>query len=373
VTGTSSITISGTGSYIDEVRLYPETAQMTTFAYEPQIGLTAQCDANDRITYYQYDAAGRLILVKDDNGYVLKKICYNFQGQPDVCGESAIALWQPTGATRCKPCPQNNNYTSNIKQQEERDNNPNSDTYGNVRWADILSLCATPPADWQNTGSSRCITINNQNTGEQEIQQIDANPCSNTSGQTRWISAGTNTTACPVPSVYRSLPIVNKIYYKQNCGTQQNPTPYTVNLAEGALTSPNSAQEANALAEQEAQRLANLNGGCFTVYVRAVTELLSNQSDNPNTSKIIFYFYSDAAGTVPMAIPTEININFKLHDWWTVNGVPESEGYVTGYFLPGGVGYTSTSTTFESKFCHDGTTCYHSEYIIEPGRYIIIP
>jgi len=372
ITGTSLLSISGSFSYIDELRLYPETAQMTTMAYEPGVGMTAQSDINDKITYYQYDAAGRLILVKDDNGYVLKKICYNYQGQPGNCADNTIPLWQLTGATRCKPCPQNNSYISNMKQQEERDNNPNSDTYGNVRWVDWYTGC-TAPTDWQNTGNTRCVTINNQNTGEQQQEQSDRNPCSNTYNQTRWISAGTNTTACPVPAVYRSLPI-NKVYYKQDCGPQQNPLPYPVNLAEGAFTSPNSPQEANALAEQEAQRLANINGGCFTAYVRAVTVFKNNPPDGLQYSEVTFYFYSDAAGTIPLTLQTAISFNYTVHDWWTTDGgAPESEGYTTGYSLPGTVGFNNLVYEYASNFCPDESYCWHSEVILQPGRYVIIP
>jgi hypothetical protein len=373
ITGSSSVSIAGSG-YIDELRLYPETAQMATFAYEPGVGVTAQCDINDKITYYQYDAAGRLILVKDDNGYVLKKICYNYQGQVSNCDDNTIPLWQPTGATRCKPCPQNSNYTSNMKQQEERDNNPNSDTYGTVRWVDWYAIC-TVTADWQNTANTRCVTINNQNTGELQQEQSDRNPCSGTYGQTRWISAGTNTTACPVPLVYRSLPIVNKTYYKQDCGAQQNPLPYIVNLAEGAFTSSNSPQEANALAEQEAQRLANINGGCFTVYIRTATVLKSNPSDEQQYSEITFYFYSDAAGTIPLlTFPSPIIINYKVRDWWTTNGgPPESDGYISYSFPPSTFVDDKFVYEYVSTFCPDASYCWHSEVILLPGRYVIIP
>jgi hypothetical protein len=371
ITGSSSVEVSGSG-FIDELRLYPESAHMTTFAYKPLVGMTAQCYENDRITYYTYDASGRLSLVKDDNGNVLKKICYNFQGQPDACGDNAIPIWQTTGAVRCKPCPQNPVYYTNITQQEERDTNPNSDTYGNLRWVDagVNGSCVVLP-DWQNTTNTRCVTINNQNTGEQQRQQTDINTCSSTYGQSRWVSAGTNSTACPLPPAFRSLPI-NKNYYNQNCGAQQNPIPYPVSLQEGAFTA-STPEEANALAEQEAQRLANVNGGCFTAYVRAVTVLKSDPLEYQHYSDIYFYFYADAAGTIPLTLPTAVTINFKVHDWWIVDGTRESEGYTSGYHLTGGVGYDYTAYEYESKFCPDDSRCWHQELIIQPGRYIIIP
>ncbi len=89
VTGLASISISGS-NYIDELRLYPDTAQMTTFTYSPLVGMTSQCDLNNRITYYQYDALGRLALVSDQDKNIIKKICYNYYGQPAACDYTVV-------------------------------------------------------------------------------------------------------------------------------------------------------------------------------------------------------------------------------------------------------------------------------------------
>lgn len=84
ITGVTTATLTGSG-LIDEVRLYPAVAQMTTYTYEPLVGITSQCDANNRISYYQYDGFGRLILIKDQDNNIVKKICYNYAGQPENC------------------------------------------------------------------------------------------------------------------------------------------------------------------------------------------------------------------------------------------------------------------------------------------------
>ncbi|OYW17999.1 MAG: hypothetical protein B7Z54_06985, partial [Sphingobacteriales bacterium 12-47-4] len=73
-----TITVSGSGT-IDELRLYPLNAQMITQTYEPLIGITSQCDALNRITYYEYDAFNRLRLVRDQDKNVIKKIDYQYQ------------------------------------------------------------------------------------------------------------------------------------------------------------------------------------------------------------------------------------------------------------------------------------------------------
>lgn len=76
--GKPSVTISGSGT-IDELRLYPKDAQMTTYTYSPGIGMTSNTDANNVTTYYEYDLFNRLQILKDDQGNVLKKYEYTYQ------------------------------------------------------------------------------------------------------------------------------------------------------------------------------------------------------------------------------------------------------------------------------------------------------
>jgi hypothetical protein len=84
VTGLTTVSISGSGS-IDELRLYPETAQMTSFTWEPLVGITSSSDASNQLSYYEYDLMGRLSIVRDEDRNILKKYCYNYQGQPEIC------------------------------------------------------------------------------------------------------------------------------------------------------------------------------------------------------------------------------------------------------------------------------------------------
>ncbi|MBN8880677.1 MAG: hypothetical protein J0I32_24260 [Sphingobacteriales bacterium] len=75
ITGASSVTVSGSG-YIDELRLYPAGSQMTTYTYEPLIGLSAQADPASRISYYEYDVIGRLTKIKDQDRNLVRLISY---------------------------------------------------------------------------------------------------------------------------------------------------------------------------------------------------------------------------------------------------------------------------------------------------------
>ena len=76
--------ISVAADNCDEVRLYPKGAEMTTYTYDPLVGITTLCDLNNSITYYEYDEIGRLILIRDQDKNVLKKFAYDYSGQTEA-------------------------------------------------------------------------------------------------------------------------------------------------------------------------------------------------------------------------------------------------------------------------------------------------
>lgn len=78
VSGVTTISISGTGA-IDELRLYPAAAQMTSYTYTPLIGMTSQTSTANGISYFEYDTYGRLKLIRDLNNNILKTFSYKYQ------------------------------------------------------------------------------------------------------------------------------------------------------------------------------------------------------------------------------------------------------------------------------------------------------
>lgn len=64
---------------IDELRLYPSTAQMSTFTYDPLLGITSQTDPAGLTTYYEYDSAGRLKLLRDQDQKIVKSYFYHYK------------------------------------------------------------------------------------------------------------------------------------------------------------------------------------------------------------------------------------------------------------------------------------------------------
>ena len=63
---------------IDELRLYPKDAYMTTMAYEPGVGTISQNSPQNLVAYYEYDGLNRLINLKDENGNIVKNYKYNY-------------------------------------------------------------------------------------------------------------------------------------------------------------------------------------------------------------------------------------------------------------------------------------------------------
>ena len=56
-------------------------ALITTYTYSPLQGITSETDPNNRSTYYEYDKLGRLSLVRDQDGKIVKKYEYKYAGQ----------------------------------------------------------------------------------------------------------------------------------------------------------------------------------------------------------------------------------------------------------------------------------------------------
>jgi hypothetical protein len=94
ITGQSTITINGSG-HIDELRLYPVEAQMTTYAYKPQVGVTSACDVGNRVTYYEYDGLLRLKRIRDQDHNIIKSIDYQYQGTTG-CGNTCFIMTMRT-------------------------------------------------------------------------------------------------------------------------------------------------------------------------------------------------------------------------------------------------------------------------------------
>lgn len=67
------------GEAIDEVRVYPVDAFMTTYTYNPLMGMTSETDPNGKTTFFEYDKFQRLRLLRDQDGNIIKTYEYKYK------------------------------------------------------------------------------------------------------------------------------------------------------------------------------------------------------------------------------------------------------------------------------------------------------
>ena len=68
--------INSAGQVIDELRIYPARAKMTTYTHKPGIGITSQTDTNGNTIYYEYDNLGRLSATRNNQRQLIKSYQY---------------------------------------------------------------------------------------------------------------------------------------------------------------------------------------------------------------------------------------------------------------------------------------------------------
>ncbi|WP_214225835.1 hypothetical protein [Pedobacter sp. B4-66] len=65
--------------WFDDLRIQPSDAAMSTYTYEPLVGMTSAIDDTGKTVYYEYDSFQRLMHLKDQNGNILKKYDYHYK------------------------------------------------------------------------------------------------------------------------------------------------------------------------------------------------------------------------------------------------------------------------------------------------------
>ncbi len=85
--GNNSYTDADIRTELNKLRTGLPNAFVTTYTYKCGIGLVTETDPNGITTYFTYDAFGRLSVIYDKDHNVIKKLCYNYSGQPENCQE----------------------------------------------------------------------------------------------------------------------------------------------------------------------------------------------------------------------------------------------------------------------------------------------
>ena len=264
-------------------------AFITTYTYNPLVGVTSVTDPKGISSYYEYDVAGRLKFIKDQDLNVLQKYCYNYQGQQVNCGDntstsvvsyksiarsgsftrnncasggtgSTVSYSQPAGAV-----------VSTISQTDADNNgltkfNTDGQAYANANGACTFSSIARSGSFTKNNCASGGVGSSvsySQAAGAQTstVSQADADSKGltlfNTNGQA---NANTNGT-CTFSSIARS-----GSFTKNNCASGGLGSSVSYSQVAGAQTSTVSQADADskglALFNTNGQANANTNGTC---------------------------------------------------------------------------------------------------------------
>jgi hypothetical protein len=146
--------MTATNTLIDELRLYPVNAQMTTYTFDPLVGRTSVCSPNNTIVYYEYDGFNRLKDIRDMDRNILQ--LYDYQhNQPFTyynvvksggfiknncpCGQTGSATVTYTVAA--------NTYSSHAGQWDadqlaQNDINANGQHYANTHGSCVAIPCS---------------------------------------------------------------------------------------------------------------------------------------------------------------------------------------------------------------------------------------
>ncbi len=214
VTGVQYVVISGNG-YIDELKLYPYDAVMTTHTYEPGIGVTSTGDVRDEILHYEYDGFNRLLRIRDTEKKILKQYDYQYQA-PTRYYNTAQSVARPRGNCDAGATPSTVTYT--------------------IAAGTYVSALSQADADQQ--------ALNAANAGAQAY--------ANANGTCTWYNIAKSGT-----------------YTRNNCGSGYTGGSYTYTVAAGTYSSTVDQPTANALAQTDVdnngQNAANIYGTCTSL------------------------------------------------------------------------------------------------------------
>jgi len=326
-------------------------AQVVTYTYKPLVGITSQTDPNNKTSYFEYDDAARLMHIKDKDGNILKKYAYNYYDAATATAN--LPQWQDIAGTGyCEPCQSNNAFYTGVYKIQQVDNNPQSSTHGQTRWAigGGSYYCFQQSADeWQPTGNYRCLKDEyGFNNGTQEKEMKCINPCSPDYNKTNWWGvAGQNTTACPLPSMFHNDVDYSGTYTKNDCVSPDYVgSSVAVAAPVGMFSSPVSIALANSAAQAYVQQQANLNGTCIPVPL-SLTFFNTSSSDvfdiellDVNTNNVLYSFHTNRSGgnggefTLGPILPGTYHVRFTAG----TSPVPPEHNYT----YTAGCGFTIT-------------------------------
>lgn len=351
IKNTTSITITG-NSNIDEVRLLPSAARMRTTCFDNQTFLKiSDCDANNKIQYYEYDIWGRTTLIRDESKNIIKRYCYSQSGKQGGCPEL-------TGGSD-EPC--EHVYAKLFYE--------NSRTKDDAVLADIVvrffadEACTRPC-------QARDLTVNTTMQKNCSGVYVDNyTPSKVANGWFVVVGYGvvkerlvSTCSTCPLQNCVNYYALLegngytavrtifknsekSQVFTKNDCPATTTPPSITYTVPAGKYTALFSQAEADQLALNDiaanGQNFAN-QSTCIPLPYAKLT--LETSSKGTNYRNVVISFYSDAAATQPLTV-SNLVIRYDVTNVCST-GTTVKQGAISGqnYVLEADALYQYTGT-----------------------------
>jgi YD repeat-containing protein len=383
--------LNNTQSYTDDqvrsgfnaLRVNLPMALVSTYTYSPLTGMTSETDASGKTTYYEYDSFNRLSIVRDNGNNIVKKICYNYQGQQGSCGEVMIYVNDVQSKTytkgNCLPggIPSSVTYTipegkysSTISKQDANNkartdldaNGPGyANTNGTCTYTNDPQSKTFTKGDCGTGGAPSSITytvpegkysslISKQDANNMALADLDANGpgYANANGFCTYYNDAQS-----------------KVYTRSDCAPGGTPSSVTYTVPENKYSSIISKQDANnkALADLDANGpgYANINGSC-TFYNAARSQSYTKQDCPSNgtpsavTYTVPYAKYSSTISQADADAQAQNDINTNAQNYANANG------YCTFYNEQRGQSITKND-------CAYGGQPSYVTYVVPQGKY----
>ncbi|WP_191408332.1 DUF5977 domain-containing protein, partial [Flavobacterium bizetiae] len=297
-------------------------AFISTYTYNPLVGVTSVTDPKGIGSYYEYNTFGRLKFVKDKDLNVLQKYCYNYKGQQIDCNDNSS-----TTVILYKSSARSGSFTRNN--------------------------CSS--------GGSGSTVVYSQAEGvsSSTISQADAD----SKGLDKFNTDGQNFANANGECIFRSAPLIGS-FQKNNCTVGGVGSYVNYSLASGAVTLTTSQADVDAQAwtKFQSEGLANANAYGDCTFQSAAIASQAFQKNNCTVGGVGSYVnYSLPAGAITLKT-SQADVDAQAWTKFQTEGLANANAYGDCTFAS-----ARLSDTFQKNNCTVGGVGSYVLYTLAAG------